>query len=158
MSRATPSPLFSGVDAPGSHDPANPPRFRVLILYENLNGARQAMDRLARAIRQCARSTILHPMLWRFDQLDDARWRELSLLDAAEADCLVCAASTSVAFSAGASAWLFEAVWRRSEPATHVLTLSEDEEPWTIAIERRVGQRGGVTRDQIDHRDLRRSA
>jgi hypothetical protein len=112
-----------------------PAPFRTIILYADLPSARNAMDRLARMVRHSQRVVVLHPTLWRFDQLNDPRWREMSLVDALDVGWIVFATRASFAIPAAASDWLTSVLARKTRNSTHLLMLEGDEEPWTVAIE-----------------------
>src|SRR2546423_15021172 len=57
---------------------ASPRTFRVkaLIAYGDISIARRAMGRLALLLRQWHRRSAPHPLLWRYDQLNDPRWAD----------------------------------------------------------------------------------
>ena len=45
-------------------------------------------------------------MLWRFDQLDESKWREMALLDATHAGAVVIALSDELPLNSAAEIWL----------------------------------------------------
>jgi hypothetical protein len=112
----------------------SPKRVKVLIVYCELTDARHVMDRLVRTTR-ATRGAVLHPMLWRIDQLNDRRWADASLADADEAGCIVFAMRSSLAFSVQVSTWLTSVLARKNRSATELMVLDGDEDPWTISIE-----------------------
>jgi hypothetical protein len=133
------SPRLPG--AKGDCPPSIPRRLQALILYRDLLTARTVMDRLARLIRtvDSSRRSVLHPLLWRLDQLDDPRWRESSLVDATNADVIVFAGRGVMAFSSEANRWLESVMARKKNRPLELLALSPDGDPWSITLEQEAG-------------------
>lgn len=73
-------------------------------------------------------------MLWRFAQLDDPRWREMALRDAATATTVVLAMSDEAAFCGRTEAWLTSLLVRRRGASINVWTLIGESEPWTMTL------------------------
>jgi hypothetical protein len=76
----------------------------------------------------------LHPMLWRFNQLDDPRWRDVALRDAARAHTLVLAMSDEAAFCPRTQTWMTTLLSRLRGSSLTVLALIGHEEAWTITL------------------------
>jgi hypothetical protein len=131
------SPHPFSADKFGDCPSSIPRRLQVLILYRDLLTARTVMDRLARMLRayEPSRRTVLHPLLWRLDQLEDARWRQPSLADAARTDWIVFAGRAVTAFSPATNRWLKAALARKNGQPLNLLALSPDDDPWSITLE-----------------------
>jgi len=56
----------------------------VFIAYGDVSAAREAIDRVKQMSAQARREYAVQPMLWRFDQLGNARWREMALRETRE--------------------------------------------------------------------------
>lgn len=125
-----------GVEEPAGRAPTPARRLRVLIVYSDLAGARLTMQRLGRLIRESpASGTVLHPLLWRVDQLDSARWQEASIADAVSADWVVFATKAAWSFAPEVSRWLGFVLARKAHEPIYLLALPHNETPWTISIE-----------------------
>jgi hypothetical protein len=109
----------------------------VFIAYADVAAARCAMSQCAATIARRRSSQRLQPMLWRFDQLNEPRWREMALHDAANAAAIVFALSDATPFHAGAEAWLTTLTTRHRGSPIDVIALMY-EEPWTISLQQTV--------------------
>ncbi len=78
----------------------------VFVAYGDVGSARHALARVTRTLRTAQRRVEIHPMLWRFNQLDDPRWQELALRDATRSHLVVLAMSEANACCARTDAWL----------------------------------------------------
>ena len=76
----------------------------------------------------------LHPMLWRFDQLHDSRWRETALQDAVRAAILTLAMPHIEALCPPIESWLDELLVRRCGADLRVLALIGQEDAWTLTL------------------------
>ena len=74
-------------------------------------------------------------MLWRFDQLDACRWREMALQDASRAGAIVIALSDQMPLSSAADAWITGLAARRHGTNIHVLAVW-NEEAWSISLQK----------------------
>jgi hypothetical protein len=125
-----------GADVLARHVASPSRRLRVLIVYTDLAGARLTMERLGRLIRESpAPTTVLHPLLWRVDQLDSARWQEASVADAVSADWVVFATKAAWTFAPEVNRWLGFVLARKAHEPLYLLALPNNETPWTISIE-----------------------
>ncbi len=93
------------------------------------------MSAINEVLRASNHNYALRPMLWRFDQLAAAKWRQSSITDASEASVVVLASSSTGDLATEVDAWVTHfLVQRRGRPATIIAILGE-EEAWTISIE-----------------------
>ena len=116
-----------------------PPRpallpYPVFIAYGSVPAARHAINRLAHLLGGPASSHQLQPMLWRFDQLADARWSEMALRDAVRASTLVLAMGAGGGLGADAEAWLSALTLRQRGATLSALAFVGDDEAWTISL------------------------
>ena len=113
--------------------------YPVFIAYSDVPAARHAIARLAKAIRHGPNERELLPMLWRFDQLDQPRWRRMALREAARAVTIVLTMSTRASLSNGTEAWL-TALTAQQRGATISALLLVGDESWTISLQQTVKQ------------------
>ena len=115
---------------------AGHPRLQVpvWIAYDDLASAREGMARATELLRTTHPHADLLPMLWRFRQLDDPRWRETALRDAARASALVLAMSHESALCPKIDAWLTTLLERMRGTSVNVLALIGASEAWTITL------------------------
>ncbi len=73
-------------------------------------------------------------MLWRSDQLDDPRWREMALRDAARADVLVLAFASTASLDVETEAWLAQLARRMRGTELTALAFTGEGESWTISL------------------------
>jgi len=76
----------------------------------------------------------MQPMLWRFDQLDACRWREMALQDATRAGAIVIALSDQMPLSSAADAWLTALAARSHGTSIQVIAVW-NEEAWSISLQ-----------------------
>lgn len=106
----------------------------VFVAYADIPSARHALHRLSQWLRKNHRHAELRPMLWRFDQLDDPRWRDLSLRDAESTRTLVLAMRDETAVCARTQAWLAALLQRIRGTSIDVWTLIGETEGWTVTL------------------------
>ena len=97
------------------------------------------MARLTAILRGQREAFHLQPMLWRFDQLDDPRWREMALADAARAATVVLALGNSPTVGPSGEAWLTSLAARQRGAKLTALAFIGDEEAWTISLQHTAG-------------------
>ena len=105
----------------------------VFIAYADITAARHAMNRINANLRIEQSNRKLQPLLWRFDQLDQPRWREMALVDATQASAIVIALSDEMPLNASADAWLANLANRQKGAGIHVTALL-NEEFWSISL------------------------
>lgn len=108
----------------------------VLIAYRNIPSARQAMGRLTQLLQLSGGS--LQPMLWRFDQLDEAKWREMSLRDAHHARLMVLAVPDESALEQAPDSWIHALIERAHGTSRSVLAMigmTGAQDIWTLTFE-----------------------
>jgi hypothetical protein len=76
----------------------------------------------------------MQPMLWRFDQLAECRWREMALQDATRAGVIVIALNDQMPLSSAAIAWLAALATRHHGASINVLAVW-NEEAWSISLQ-----------------------
>ena len=106
----------------------------VLIAYGDVPSARQALARITDMLRKTEPGVELHPMLWRFNQLDDPRWRDVALADAARAKAVVLAMSHESAFCARTQSWMTTLLGQLHGRSLTVLALIGEQEAWTVTL------------------------
>jgi hypothetical protein len=109
--------------------------FFVFIAYGDVAAARDAIDRITRLLGPSGQNHPVQPMLWRFDQLGHARWREMALHDASRAHAVVLAMGTAPTLDGATDAWLTALTDRQDGAPITCLTLMGDE-AWTISLQR----------------------
>ena len=124
--------------------------YPVFIAYATVPAARAAMARLAQWLEHQKENFQLQPMLWRFDQLDDARWREMALGDAARATTLVLALGDTPELGASGEAWLKALTARECGAKLSAVAFIGEDEAWTISLQqtRAVASRAAPPHDR----------
>lgn len=84
-------------------------------------------------------------MLWRFDQLGQARWQEAALHDARRAHTIVLAMGNTSSLDVGTDAWLNALTSSQTGGPITCLALMRGEEAWTIALERTESRTAAAT-------------
>lgn len=110
-------------------------RFKAFIAYADLPAARQAMRTISEVLAASGHPYELEPMLWRFDQLAAAKWREPALTDAALAAVIVLASSAPGSLAPEMETWLADLFARRHGRRTTLVALLGPDDAWTISIE-----------------------
>ncbi len=105
----------------------------ILIAYSDIPSARHAMATLTQLLQRsgCA----LQPMLWRFDQLGEPRWREMSLRDACRARTVAFAVADELYLERAPEMWLRAVLERMRGSSLNVLALIGVAEIWTLNFE-----------------------
>lgn len=109
--------------------------FHVFIAYGDIPAAGRAMTAVNAELRSARCNLALHPMLWRFNQLTAANWREPALAQALNASVVAFASSSREPFSEELEQWVRDFLVRRRGAPTTFLALLGEEEGWTISIE-----------------------
>ena len=107
----------------------------VFIAYADVAGARRALDRINGQLRTAQPQRELLPMLWRFDQLDQPRWREMALHDASRSAAIIVVLSEEMPLHAAAEAWLTRLAEEHRESRIEVQAVFRDEF-WSISLVR----------------------
>jgi hypothetical protein len=107
----------------------------VFIAYADVPAARNAISRIAQLLRATRGDCQLQPLLWRFDQLEIPRWREMALSDAARAQTLAVAMSDASSLSDGTGAWLISLATGRHGAPLDVLALVGEDEVWSVSLQ-----------------------
>jgi hypothetical protein len=108
--------------------------YPVFIAYADIPAARHAITRVHALIQTPEEERELMPMLWRFDQLDQPRWREMALREASRAVTIVLAIGASSTLTPGVEAWLTALTRQQSGRAISAVVLLGDE-AWTICLQ-----------------------
>jgi hypothetical protein len=108
----------------------------VFVAYGEVSAARDALERVKRMRGRRIQDSIVHPMLWRFDQLGRAPWREMALHDALRAHAIVLAMGRLAALDSTTDEWL-AALTNLTGGAPITCTTFMGEEAWTISLQRR---------------------
>jgi hypothetical protein len=106
----------------------------VFIVYSDVASARHAMTHVSKLLQTSHPNHELMPMLWRFDQLDQPRWREMALREAARAVTIVLAMNATATLSAGTDAWLTALTAQQRGATISALALIGGE-AWTISLQ-----------------------
>jgi hypothetical protein len=107
----------------------------VFVAYADVPAARRAISTITDVLRATGRKFEFLPMLWRFDQLAEAKWRECALADTAGANLIIFASSTPGELPPPVESWTNELIARkRGLPLTLVALLGPDDS-WTISLE-----------------------
>jgi hypothetical protein len=119
-----------------------PPRqpYTAFLVYGDVPAARHAMMQLKATLQSRTPARELQPMLWRCDQLDEPRWRDVALADAIRADVIVLALSENAPLDAHAEAWLTSLAARHGGANVCVMALF-GEEFWTIGLQQTAAAR-----------------
>jgi hypothetical protein len=108
--------------------------YPVFIAYSDTVAARNAIERVNQSLQAAYDDRELLPMLWRFDQLDQPRWREMALREAGRATTLVLAMNANATLSPGTDAWLTALTAQHRGAVISALALFGDE-AWTISLQ-----------------------
>lgn len=109
------------------------PTLAVFVAYSDIASARTALNRLTALLRQ-TRGAEVRPMCWRFDQLEDPRWREMALRDAQRAAVVTLAMPDEAAFCPRTQAWITALLERSQGGSLTVWAVVGDNEPLTISL------------------------
>lgn len=99
--------------------------------------------------------SVLQPMLWRFDQLTERRWREMAIRDACRAWTVTLAVADELAFDQVPENWLRAVLGHLQGSRLNVLALIGADDMWTLSFEQRpqkflndvrAGQRSSLSR------------
>lgn len=113
----------------------------VLIAYGDVPSGRLALMRTKSMLRETEPDGELRPMLWRFNQLDDPRWRDVALRDATRARAVVLAISDESALCPRTQTWLSSLLAQLRGSSVTVLALVGESEAWTITLSQPAAQR-----------------
>lgn len=138
------SPKSSPIRGRSKQRTGQPLPFFVFIAYGEISAARDAIARVKQLVARGPREVVLQPMLWRFDQLGQARWRDMALHDAARAHTIVLAMGNAPALDAGTDGWLRALTTRHAGAPIHCLALLRGDEAWTISLQRAESARPAV--------------
>src|SRR4051794_601249 len=114
--------------------------FFLFIAYGDVAAARDAIDRVKQILGRAQRELAVQPMLWRFDQLGPARWREMALHDALRAHAIVLAMGNSPSLHSATDEWLTALVNRRAGAPINCVAFMGEEDAWTICLQRSDGR------------------
>ena len=106
----------------------------AFVAYADVVSARNALNRVSQLLQASHRHAELRPMLWRFSQLHDPRWRETALRDATQASALVLAMPDESTFCPQTQSWITALLERRRGTALNVWTLIGDDDAWTMTL------------------------
>lgn len=120
-----------------------PTLFPVFIAYADVPAARRAMELFAARLRTIHSSQRLQPMLWRFDQLNQRRWREMALSDAIRAAAVVIALSDDVPLNTAAETWLTTLAVRHHGARVNLVAVLNGE-AWSISLQQSTGEETSV--------------
>lgn len=104
-------------------DPEGMPDFRVLIVYEDFEMGKQAMDTCNFVKAQLGSDFEPRPGMWKFDILEDERAMQLAIHDALEANMIIMAMRARRELPFEIMAWLEGWVPRKHDPASALVTL-----------------------------------
>ncbi len=93
------------------------------------------MAKLTQLLQRSGRT--LQPMLWRFDQLAEERWREMALRDACRASTVTLAVADELALERAPDTWLHAVVERMHGSTLNVLALIGVDDVWNLDLEQR---------------------
>jgi hypothetical protein len=112
-----------------------PQPFHAFIAYADLPAARRAMGVIAEVLGATDGKFALKPMLWRFDQLANARWCDYALTDAREAAVVVLASSRPGSLPVALEQWIGALIHYQRGQRVTVISLQGEQDAWTITIE-----------------------
>jgi hypothetical protein len=107
----------------------------VFIGYADLAAVRDATATIADAIRASGRKFEIHPLLWRFDQLGSAYWRDRAVQAALSADVIVLASSDPAALAGGVEEWVAAFLQANRGRRATLVAVGGPADAWTISIE-----------------------
>jgi hypothetical protein len=109
--------------------------FHAFLAYADVSAAGRAMETINGVLRAARGKHALRPMLWRFNQLTDPKWRERAIVDAAVANVVVLASTSAKTLTAELEAWIGDFLAYNRGRRTTIVALFGDEDAWTISIE-----------------------
>ncbi len=109
--------------------------FPAFIAYADVPAAGRAMGTINGLLGALRKNHAFKPMLWRFSQLIDPKWREAAIADAAQADVVVLASTSATTLTEELEAWIGSFLARRRGRRTTLVSLFGQEDAWTISIE-----------------------
>jgi len=131
-----------------------PVPFSAFIAYPEIAAGRDALGVINEVLRAAPQPHVLEPMLWRFDQLANPRWRARALADAARADVIVLASTAAIGLTPAVENWMQALLAQQLGRRTTIVALLGTDEAWTISID----QPAAVAETQTLVADLSRAA
>lgn len=108
----------------------------VFIAYHDVPAARRAMAQMSAWARSVQPGGELAPMLWRVDQLEAVRWREMASTDAARAAAVVFAGTSEESMAEEKAAhWLDDFAEHAPGPVSVLMLVGEDD-AWVVSVQR----------------------
>lgn len=109
--------------------------FRAFVAYSDVIAARRALVTIGDAMRTSGRNLELHPMMWRFAQLESSHWSDRAVTAALDADIVVLASTTPAEFSPAVEQWAGYFLAAASGRRTTIVAITGTTDAWTISIE-----------------------
>jgi hypothetical protein len=119
--------------APRGAEPPVP--FHAFIAYADVPAAGRAMGTINEVLAALRRKHALKPMLWRFDQLVNSKWREAAIADATTANVVVLASTSAKTLTTELESWIGHFLASKRGTRTTLIALFGTEDAWTISIE-----------------------
>lgn len=106
----------------------------VFVAYSDCTSASRALAALTAQWQRRGQRVALRPMLWRFEQLLEPRWREVAAHDALRAECVLLAIDRAEALDVQLERWI-DALRDRAGSATLSLIVSvHNEDMWAMTM------------------------
>ena len=114
-------------------DPIMP--LNVVVAYGDALAGKQAIRALRRMGACLHAQAEVKPVLWRFDLLEDPRWRALAMADADAADFIIFATSDADRLPDAVNSWSAECVARKRGQRLAIVTLFGTDDTWGVWIQ-----------------------
>lgn len=108
------------------------PPLKVIIVYSDAAAGHRAMNVLLKLAADSTESIKVAPILYRFELLDDPRWREAIATDAVDSDMIVLSTSGADELPESINQWAKAFLASRSGSSIAMLTLFGSQNAWTV--------------------------
>jgi CheY-like chemotaxis protein len=98
-------------------------RLDVVIVYDDARAGRHAVRVIEEVTGQLGEETNLHPVLWRFDLLEDPDWSAAAAAEAAQAGLIIIFASSKGSLPVAVQRWVQECLQPGAEPSAALIAL-----------------------------------
>lgn len=119
--------------------PENAVELNVAVIYENLAAGNRALALLATLNQHLHTEVSLKPSLWRFDLLEDPRFRAQASLAADRAELIFVSADQCAQLPAPVNTWVEECRTRHSAEAHALILLNASADLDTLSLESDAG-------------------
>jgi hypothetical protein len=111
---------------------------KVVVVYDDVPAGQNAMRALGRMSAHLHPQDELRPVLWRFDLVEELRWRAIATGDIVAAGLIVLATSKADQWPGFINGWMEECLARKRGEPVAMLTLCGEQDVWAVWIHDRL--------------------